>query len=413
VRTTLLDDMAGQRIERTAYFYAPDPPDALVLPESRTELVRSCRLGAISVRLPATDSVGGAALADSVRGLLARAFGGEDSATVSFFGSAYWHRVGRYRRADVSVASALELVPRRDSADADRPTVRAVAVLPLSGLSLDGGIVSDEPPIADSLPMDSAVALAGLDRGLAAPLVRVVQDTMWRERGDTTGRTAIRQGLAAAVRRWLGAAVDLPLARRAAALYVADRTLDRALCGVLPCDQPGDSAALAPFVALGARFAWSELGGQWVYDRGWLSQARTLDRDGPLGQRILLTQLLAGFDFSGMCAAGPEGFRRVIANAERYLERVPASPVAAEVHYLAGEAWADVVALAAGAGDIYADSSRYSAEAPEARRRALAHYHAAIGANPTSALARAAWRRAWWLLSELPPRRTRFLCVYD
>ncbi len=413
IRTTLLDEVARTRIERTAYFYAPEPPDGLVLPESRSELVRSCRLGAISVRVPVADSAAGAALADSVREQLARAFGGPVSSVVSFFGSAYWHRIGRFRRGDVDAASALQVLPHLDTTGTRRPTVRALAILTLSGLSLDGLVPDQDPPIADSVPLDSGVAWADLGAAVAAPLVRVVRDTMWRERGDTTGRAAVRQGLPGAFRRWLGLAEELPLPQRAAALYVADRAMHQALCGVLPCDQESDSTALAPFVALGARFVWSELGGQWIYERTWLSQARVFDRDGPLGQRILLAQLLAGFDFSGMCAAGPEAFRRVIANAERYLERVPNSPIAADVHYLAGEAWADVVALAAGAGDIYADSSRYSAEAPEARRRALAHYHAAIGANPSSPLARAAWHRAWWLLSELPPRRARFLCIYD
>ncbi len=413
VRTTLLDEVAATRIERTAYFYAPEPPDGLVLPESRSELVRSCRLGTISIRVGVADSATGAALADSVRVQLARAFGGQVSSVVSFFGTAYWHGVGRFRRGDVDAVSALQVPPRYDTTAARRPTVRALAVLPASGLSLDGVVRNDDPPLADSLPLDSTVALAGLGAAVAAPLVRVVRDTLWRERGDTAGRTAVRQGLPAAFRRWLGLAEELSPPERAAAFYVADLALHKALCGVLPCDQQGDSTALAPFAALGARFAWTELGAQWVYDRTWLNQARAFDRDGRLGQRILLAQMRAGFDFSGMCAAGPEGFRRVIANAERYLERVPNSPIAAEVHFLAGDAWADIVALAAGAGDIYADSSRYSADAPEARRRALTHYHAAIAANPTSPLARVAWRRAWWLLSELPPRRARFLCIYD
>jgi hypothetical protein len=129
--------------------------------------------------------------------------------------------------------------------------------------------------------------------------------------------------------------------------------------------------------------------------------------------RIFLFQLANGFDPSGTCAAGAEGFRRVIQNGEKYLERVPASPIAADVHYQVGDAYRDIFALARGAAGDYADSSRYGAEAGPATLKALEHYRAAMRAGPASPAARAAWKRAWWIEAGLVPRDVRFYCIYD
>jgi len=210
----------------------------------------------------------------------------------------------------------------------------------------------------------------------------------------------------------MAATSGLPMQRRAAALYAADLVLDQSLCAYRMCDI-ADRGSRAGLEAIGARFNRSELGGAWVYERTWLGQARAADRDSPLGQHILLLQLANAFDFSGTCREGAEGFRRVIDNGERYLERVPTSPIAAAVHFLVGEAYRDIVALAHGAGDIYADSSQYSAEAGDAARQAIEHYKAATRAGADSATAQAAWRRAWMLKAGLAPREVRFYCVYD
>jgi len=200
--------------------------------------------------------------------------------------------------------------------------------------------------------------------------------------------------------------------RRAAALYLADQVLERAMCSFRLCERERDPA-LAPLAALGAAVAWAPLGATNVYRHTWMSQARALSRDTPLGQRIFLAQLAAGFDFSGVCGGGAEAFRKVIDNGERYLARLPASPIAADVHYLVGEAYEDIVGLARGVGGDYADSSRYGREVHDAARRALAHYAAATRAGTASPAARAAWSRAWWLRAGLLPRDLHFYCVYD
>jgi hypothetical protein len=192
--------------------------------------------------------------------------------------------------------------------------------------------------------------------------------------------------------------------------------MERAACAYLLCGRagPADSTRLVPFQALGARFTYTPLGTSWVFNRNWLSPARALDRDGSVGRAILLLQLEHQFDFSGICAGGLEGFRRVMAEGERYLARVPNGPISAEVHFLVGDAYRDVVALASGVLAEYVDSvAPYRNEAPGARARALEHYRATMALAPERPVARAAWRRAWWILAGLPPRETRFVCVYD
>jgi len=413
--STRVSDVGGRRIIRQAWFYTPEPPAGLALPDSgSTELARDCTLGLIVVRIPLADSAQGAGLADSVRAQLDAIYD-TDSAAISFFGSAFWSHAARFRKGAVRAVSALRAPPVLPApADSARPVrdVIALAVLPVSGVAIGPDEAFERDPLfqpPDTIPLDSAARLAGLDTALAAPLLRLVA-AVETARGDR--RPAAGDSLLRPLRRWVSAAEAAPPPRRAAALYLADQVLDRTQCAFALCE-PGDSATLAPLRALGAEFQFSELGGSLVYTRSWLNAARALDRDGPLGQLILLQQMGGAFDFSGTCQRGSEGFRRVIDNGERYLERVPQSPIAGAVHFYVAEAYRDIVALAQGAADIYADSSAYSAEAPPARARALVHYRAAIAADPASATASAAWRRAWRLLAGLPLRSTRFYCIYD
>lgn len=407
VKSAEMAVVGGIALRRTSFFYVPDAPAGLALPDSATpDLARGCQLGLIGVEIPLADSAAAAGLADSVRGQLEAVFGRAREGPVTFFGSAFWSRTARFAPGGLEAVSALAVPPART--DSTRARVLAFALLPLARLSLDGEARGDEV-VTDTFPLHEALAIAALDSARTESLRR-----LWTESGRTdSGGARTPAALAGPLARWVDAAAALPPARRAAALYAADRVLERALCAYGACDDRADSGALDPLRARGARFAWAELGVGWLYERSWLMQARLLDRDSPLGNRIFLHQLGHAFDFSGTCEGGMDGWERVVANAERYLERLPESAIAAEVHFLAGEAWTDVVALAAGAAGDYADTSRYAPRAREARTRALAHYRAAIAARPASPLAQAAWRRAWWLLSALPPASVRFFCVYD
>ena len=400
-------------ILRAAYFYAPPPPSSLAVPDSGAiDLVRQCVLGLVWVNVElSADSAVANALADSVRAQLRTLYGTEVSGTVRFYGSAYWNRVGRFRKDSLTVVSALRepTLPVRRAGAGPR-VVTAFAFLPGAAITVDGALA---PGIAwtpvDTFPLDSAARLAGLDTALYAPLERL---TSWEPVTAATLAVTSPDTLIQPLAHWLAASAALPPPRRAAALYVADQVLDRSMCRFGLCETGSDSA-LSRLRALGAQITWAEVGGTMVYHHTWLTQARTLSRDSPLGERIFVAQLNAALDFSGACAAGPEGFRRVIDAGERYLARTGESPIAPEVHFLTAEAYRDIVALAHGALGEQADSSRYRGEAQSAGGKALAHYMAAVRAGPLHPAARAAWSRAWWLRAGLVPRDVRFYCLND
>jgi len=117
----------------------------------------------------------------------------------------------------------------------------------------------------------------------------------------------------------------------------------------------------------------------------------------------------------GMCGGGEDPMHRVIAAGEGLLAQVPPLDprTAAEVHRLVGDAYADIVALAAGAGMEYTDTVTYVAEAPAARRNGIAHYRQSFVGDRDSPEARDAWLEAWRLIAGLPPSTTHFFCVYD
>ena len=403
--------LGTHEVTRTALFYPP-APGTLALADSAVQLLGGCELGLVWVSIPAADSASGARLTDSVRTQLAEAFGRLVSGPVQFYGSAYWSNVSRFRQGQVTAVAALRSPP------ASSDTTRGRAVLAFAYQSNAGiGTGDDAPPISrawsppDTMPLDSAVELSRLGMEAWAPLAALLRRA---EAGShaTQSSPARVDTLARALRRWLSASQAQPLPARSAALYVADAVLDRSLCSYVRCDSQADSE-VAPLRALGAQLGWEPLGANWVYQRTWLTQARVLDRDSPLGRRILLQQMNAGFDFSGSCANGPEGFRKVIDLGEKYLARVPGSPIEPEVHFLVGEAYRDIVALSHGAGSDYADVSMYTGEAPAAAQSAIEHYRLAMRAGPQSPTAQAAWRQAWWLKAGLAPRDTRFFCVYD
>jgi hypothetical protein len=395
-------------IVRTAYFYAPPPPPTLAVPDTGAlDLARQCVIGLMWVDVEVADSLVAQALADSVHAQMGTLYGTEIPRQVQFFGSAFWSHTAWFSHDSLAAVTALRAgVPGRAGSGA--PVVTAFAYLPVSRVSAGG---EDGPRDAwtpvDTFPLDSALLMAQLDTSLSGPLLAALGDESAAPRDAASGDSLVEPLV-----RWLRASAPLPPPRRAAALYFADQVLGRAMCGYRLCEKESEPA-LAPLKALGAQFSWGELGGTMIYHHTWLTTARALVRDTPLGERILIAQLLSGFDFSGTCAGGAEGFRRVIENGERYLTRLPDSPIGPDVHYLVGDAYRDVVALAHGAAGEYGDSARYKAEAPDAARKALAHYVAAMQAGAQDPAARAAWSRAWWLRAGLIPRDVRFYCVYD
>ena len=125
-------------------------------------------------------------------------------------------------------------------------------------------------------------------------------------------------------------------------------------------------------------------------------------RDGPLAVQAIRT-------LPSSCP----GFQRVIDTVEPMLPRTSAPVIRARLLLLLGDAYSDLVGLAAGMGEGYVDAASYASGAAAARKRAAALYREALELDRGAPRARDRWRQAWRLLAGLPPSTTHFFCVND
>lgn len=438
-RATRLPD--GTVVARYAYFYPPSPPTSFMLPpmEGSGLIQEQCVLGVIWLQVPAADSQGGAALAIRVRDTLTRIYGAVtpspdawDGRTptdsqrrafsrlpnaeaialgIHFFGSAGWRVPGRWQRDSTVVVSAYDA----GLGTAKVGRVLALAYLPFAEFGFSHAQLQREAA-AERRTTDLAIhaaARSGIDQATTERLLRLLAAA----ESTYTGRhpsnvIALGSEILAALQAWTGQARELPPPRRAAALLAADQVLGSDAVNYLRAQRP-DSGMRQALERVGAHFAYSELGASYNYTHSWLDEALHLDSLGAVGTLATLALLRSGFNRTGMCDGGPDAFRAVIATGERLLASAPNRTTAAEVHRLVGDAYADIVALASGAGLEYVDTATYTAEVPAARRNAVAHYRQALLLDGESPEARAAWLEGWRLLAGLPPSTTHFFCVYD
>jgi len=420
VRSTRRDSLVdGSPILRYAYFYPPPAPPSLELPpdgDARDIVAHTCLLGEVWVQTPHADSVSGRQLAERTREALVSTYGQVTAGTdyyaglpltdsqkqvlrakpgretqrlgISFFGAAFWRAPGRWQRGPATVVSAFDAGLRQSS----HPRVFAFAYFPITHLDRGRSVDSLQAATPD---LDTALAAAGR---LTQLDTNVVRDFL-----ALKGHQQVESARIAAIARWLATAGNLESTRRAAALFVAD--------GVVPerLDE-NDSVTSRAYGNIGVKFVRSELAGSNNYAHGLLEESLRLDQNGPIGQLATMEQLNRGFDLTGMCGGG---FEDVIKTGEPFLSRLTTAGAKARVLFLLGDAYSDIVALAAGEGQDMADTADFVARAPNARRKAIAYYRQGLALNRESVQARAAWLEAWRLLAGMPPSRTHFYCVYD
>jgi hypothetical protein len=412
------DLASGTRVVRHAYFYPPAPPPDRSLPaaEHRQLIYEQCRLGAIWLETAVADSVSGGALATQTRDALARAYGAvRPMPDVRFRGAAYWRAQGRWASDSAVVASAYD--------HGVKPLghrVLAFAFLPFAGLDFArrvGGTQRAADRKASALAARAA-RLSGIDARRVARLfaASAAAESAYQSVGprDRSRLRAVETQIVSAFRDWIAATGSLDASRRAAAVLAADQVIGSGAATYLLAQDSAGPARRA-LTELGAQFTHSELGGGEYYTHSWLRSARQLDSAGRAGQLATLALLRIGLNDLGMCRGTKDASQRVSAMAEQLLLVMTDSAEAAELHFLAGNGYADIVALAAGEGGSYADASAYTAAAPDARSRAIAHYREGVKLDPTpgSRDGLAAWLEAWRLLAGLPPTTTHFFCVYD
>ena len=431
----------GTRMVRYAYFYPPQPSSSLVLSDAAgPSLIRQlCTLGTIWIDAGPADSSTGNSLAATVRAALTQAYGpvtagpdvlflrvptdsqrrllsrmaGADALLLGlhYFGAAAWRTPGRWQADSAVVVSAF------DRGGLGRRVVGRVVVfahLPIAELGSFRGVADAQVVIErrTAALASTAAGLAGIDRAKADRLFALYAAAESASFGRHPPRPAeLDSAVLATLEDWIKSAQMLAPTRQAGALLAADQMVGSA--AMLYVRSQGEDSARASLERLGAKFVHDELGGGYNYTHNWLDQALKLDANGPVGRLATLALLRSGFNETGMCGGGSEAFRRVITAGERLLAGDLDTATAAEVHRLVGDAYADIVALAAGDGSGYADSTDYLAEAPAARGKAITHYRTALALDRVSPEARSAWLEAWRLIAGLPPTTTHFFCVYD
>lgn len=212
------------------------------------------------------------------------------------------------------------------------------------------------------------------------------------------------------VTSWVDRAKSQAPAARAASLLAAD--------GLLTIGQPlwsADASARARLIERGASLFLYPLGGGAYGSRhAWLREAAAIAPTGRAQELIFLERMERGFELSGVCAdQSGTGFRAVLREGMAYLAAHPDTAVAAEIHIMLGDAWADIVELASGGAYDESESRHYLPEKDNARTQALAEYRRAWTMNASMDHRTASWDTTWNLLAQLSPRRTVFYCVYD
>ena len=412
---------------RTVYFYLPPQPDPPVLPSTTDAqtLIDQCRLGFVWTEVDSADPARADALSEVVTQEISAELGPvESNADLFWWDAGKWKRKGLWQQVGVSVATAVTQRPGWRDSDDPKPNNRLLMIAAGDASKINLRYERSAPGAAmeacyarhreEMSRIDQALAIAA-PAGAVDEAIRAAIKIVSVRDGCTDSPTAAeRTAIFNAIVPWLDAASTMPQARQAAAFFVADQLLAGSAG---PEWRRGESPPIRRSLErLGAKFAWSPLGASYVYTHAWLRRALMLDPDGPAGELAFLTLMEHGFETSGMCTdQHGEGFRAVIAEGDAYLRRKPDSRFRDDVHLLMAQAYADIVTLAAGGGYEESESARakYKAEAPAARANAITHFRTAYASSSRSARARDVWPDAWRLVAGLPPRATRFYCIYD
>ena len=400
--STTITLASGLRIQREAFFVEPLATPSLPLPaasDSATLVRDKCGLIGVKFTAVIADDATAKRQSDAVQAALAGAFREVSARTDGYFGSAYWQWVKSYER------DSLRIITVHDTADfhteVKRRTLLVVGVYPRSGLSI-GSQENHRPDAVDTTgDQISQEHPQRIARFAAASDDSISTITSAPGRPDDDSVRIRRLG------DWLARAHTGSAEQRAAAFLVTDLLVPTQL-------GQEDSLKTYPYTQLGATYYQSEIGGfAFEYAHNFVDSAIAIAPESPAGRYARLWQMRAGFNLSGMCSGGRDPFMRVSAEGIRFLtsERDPA--LRAEVTFMIADGYADIVALAAGAGDIYEEPKRLQSLVPEARRKAIEYYRAGLALDRTSSTARRSWTTAWRLIAGLPPLGTRFFCVYD
>jgi hypothetical protein len=240
----------------------------------------------------------------------------------------------------------------------------------------------------------------GTLRALVDTLIAIthVEDLEYREQLDFPRIIDSMRGLFAATQ---GAG----LKRSLAAHILADQLLKSIEWAL-------DTSSISKLRELGARISGSRTEGP-IYESSWITEARTLDPSGEMGDLALQIMFARGFQLLADCSDCGDCFVRIIREGEDYLARAKDSEFRTWTHSWLAQAYADVVAIGSGYDPMGGGGTSFQMTIPEARTKAVAHYLSFFGSDTSSTMARSDWREAWRIVAAIPPEGVAYICIND
>lgn len=410
---------SGAKITRALYFYPPPAPSPVAFPTSNPqELIGRCILGMLRIEAEAPMPQIGQALDQAVRQHLTQQYGESiGTKSVPRWGRGYYGDAARWIH-NAEIVSGTDTKPGHNDNAPDQlvhgPVAFVVARLPIiKKMEHDACCTTPDHDYRTtaSVQFHRAVAIAGLDTALSASFETLYQQIFRATSPAQVRRPGTwRKSLLPALQEWFAALKTVSPTRSAAGLLAADRLLNAAdSAGKVP-GWPQKPAQRTELQELGAVFEMNGISGDYYYTGNWEKQARELDPSGPVGEMAALGSMVRG----SCDTAGPDPFRQVISDGESLLAKGLYASTAAQVHFMVGDAYSDIVAIAggqAGANGEY-NPEQFRDEADSSQAKALQHYRAGLAVDNTSHSAKDAWRQAWRLSADLLPSE-RYVCFGD
>jgi hypothetical protein len=417
---------SGRQITRTVYFDLPKAPTPAVLPTLiGEELVKSaCTLYMVRIQTPTPSREDGHTLEQALQQHFVEKYG----SSLGTEGTQYQRTVdaGRWKAGFLEIFSVHDPhhagdAPNDLSADSVFASARLTVAAEIEQDHVYGQMKAYRYRSIENAQFHRVIAIAAVDDSLTERVTKLYDALFAASASSVRAKqpesTKLRDSVVPMLGMWINAAKSLPPSRRAASLYVAHRLLSAAedvsmISGGWNELWGKDKTELRAILGkLGAKYEYAELGGIYEYSNNWLEEARELDPNGPVGEMDVLDALARGRAPQIGKDQQADIFHTVIADGEWLLARNPDAATAAQIHFIIGDAYADMVALADGGEPDYGESFSKE-EGNAARVKALEHYRAGLVVDGVSENAKDAWLQAWNISAGLMPT-TRYIYIDD
>ena len=409
---------SGRQVTRMLYFYPPDVPTPAVLPEQSGQrlLNQTCQLAEVKVHVPATVERNGHFFEQFLQRHLDEKYGPRMSLKRTSY--QFEKEAAGWKIGSIEIFAAYD-PPARDNNSVSKAAVEVAARVPAAYAAEekpDYGMKMYHYRSIENDQFHRAVAIAALDTALTDRVTRLFEGffaaSATPEGPEQPSNQKAQEGVLPVLTEWLGATKGLSPLRRAAALYVADQLFVTAGgWGQHGWSDKANADVRSDFEKLGAKFDYYDPCGCYRYVGNWWNEAQELDPDGTIGQMAVLVAL-ARNTAPTIGKDPPSGMiSTAITDGEWLLSKKPDSATAAQINFIIGDAYSDIVALAGGADPDYAESFTKQ-EGEAARGKALQHYRLGLAVDSTSENAKDAWLQAWHLRAGLLPP-TRFVFEGD